>query len=75
MSVGKKIARWRAARGLSERAAAALAHVSQPTWRSVERDEMKRIGLDVAWRIVRACGGVVTLDDFLPPHRRNRFAA
>ena len=75
MSVGKKVSRWRADNGLTERAAAEKIGVSQPTLRAVERDEVKRIGLEVAAAFVRACGGVVSLDDFLARPRRRSAAA
>ncbi len=71
MSLGTKVAKWRAAQDLSERAAARRVGVSQPTLRAIERDEIKRIGLEIAMRIVRACDGAVTLDDFLAPRRRS----
>lgn len=63
MSVGRKVAKWRATKGLSERGAAELIGVSQPTLRSVERDEYVRIGLDVALKFVRVCG--LKLEDFV----------
>jgi transcriptional regulator with XRE-family HTH domain len=71
MSVGKKVRKWRNDRGLSERAAAELAGVSQPTWRAVESDDTKRIGLDVAYRFVKALGGAISLDDFVRGRRRS----
>lgn len=74
MSVGKKVARWRTENALTERAAAVLVGVSQPTLRAVERDEVKRIGLAVAQAFVRACGGCVSLDDFLARPRRRSAA-
>lgn len=73
-SVGKKIAKWRAEQSLTQRAAADLVGVSQPTLRAVERDEVKRIGLDVAQAFVRACDGAVTLDDFVRRTRRRSAA-
>jgi transcriptional regulator with XRE-family HTH domain len=74
MSAGKKIARWRATLGLKERGAAELVGVSQPTLRAVERDEIKRIGLDVAMAFVRATDGAVTIDDFLMKKAKRRAA-
>jgi transcriptional regulator with XRE-family HTH domain len=70
MTVGKKIHRWRVALGLTERAAAERVGVSQPTLRAVERDEVKRIGLQVALAFVYACEGAVSIDDFSPARRR-----
>lgn len=71
MSVGRKVRKWRTSQGLSERAAAAKAGVSQPTWRAVERDDIKRIGLEVARRLVVALDGTITLDDFVASRRRS----
>lgn len=70
MSVGKKVAKWRAAQGLSQRAAATRARISQAAWQAIEADEVKRIGLDVACRVVVACDGAIVLEDFVP-RRRN----
>lgn len=72
MSVGRKVRKWRLAQGLSERQAATKAGISQPAWRAVEADEMKRIGLEVARKIVRACEGAITIEDFfVAPRRRS----
>lgn len=70
MSVGRKVRKWRQSRGLSERAAAAKIGVSQPTWRAVENDDVKRIGLAVARRFVMGLDGEITLDDFNTCSRR-----
>lgn len=56
MSVGRKLKKWRRENKLSERAAAKLVGVSQPTWREVEADDYGNIGLDVARRFVETCG-------------------
>lgn len=63
MTVGEKVHRWRIANRLSERTAAKLVGVSQPTLRKVERSDVRHIGLGVALAFVRACDGL-TLDDF-----------
>ncbi len=56
MSVGRKLKKWRMAKGLSERAAAREVGVSQPTWCAAEGDEFKRMGVDIVARFVDACG-------------------
>lgn len=56
---------------LSEREAAVAIGVSQPTLRAVEKDDVGRIGLEVASRFVRALDGIVSLDDFLTTRKRS----
>ena len=64
MDVGIKLEKWRRAAHLSQRAAAALAGVSQATIVQIERGQVRRIGLDVADAIVALTKGAITLDDF-----------
>ena len=71
VSVGRKVKRWRTARGLSERAAAAEVGVSQPTLRAVEANDVGGISLDVAVSFIRALGGTITVNDFLPAGKRS----
>lgn len=64
MNVGKRLKKWRESLGLSQRDAASRAGVSQAAWQAVEDGRVKRIGLDVAWRIVDATDGRLSLSDF-----------
>lgn len=63
--VGDKLRIWRERRGFSKRRAAAAVGVSQPVWLALEGGTMKRVGLDIAARVVVALDGEISLYDFL----------
>lgn len=70
MSIGRRLKRWRVERELTQREAAALAGISQPTWHAVETGTVKRLSGDVAAGIVAATDNAFTLADFFPAHRK-----
>lgn len=63
MHIGKRVERWRRARGLSQRQAAKGAGISQAAWQAIETGRTKRIGLQVARHVVAYMGGEITLED------------
>lgn len=64
MTVARKMRAWRESLGLTQRQAAKRAGVSQAVWSKLESGRsIKGIGLRIATRIVRACGGTITLMD------------
>jgi transcriptional regulator with XRE-family HTH domain len=80
MDTCEKILHWRTGEGLNQRQAAARAGISQAAWQALESGRCKRIGLDVAVRVVKACDGAVSLDDLIglssrEKRRRPRRAA
>ncbi len=76
MTVGQRLKKWRdsttskkTGKTLTQREAADLAGVSQAAWQAVESGSIKRLGLEVADKIVQATGGTITLDDLLGRRR------
>lgn len=67
-TVGKKLKAWRERVGTTQTEAAKAACISQSVWSDVELDNLSRIGLEVARRIVEVTGGEIALDDF-PRHK------
>lgn len=68
--VGDKLKAWRKRNGkngkpLSTRDAAQRADVSQPVWLALENGSGKRIGLDVAAKIVALLDGDLALTDLV----------
>lgn len=63
MTIGEKVEKWRRARGLSQREAAKGAGISQAAWQAIESGRMKRIGLQVARRVVAYMGGEISIED------------
>jgi len=66
-TLGEKLAAWRDAAKLKQWEAAKAAGVSQALWSKLEDDRMKRVGLDVAQRIVEVTSGSIGLSDFPRP--------
>lgn len=64
MAIGRKLRKWREDNGLTQRAAAKRAGVSQAAWQNAETDQVKRIGFDVVRKIVAATDGRLSYDDF-----------
>lgn len=63
MRIGEKLTKWRRAQDLTQREAAKRAGISQAAWSAIETGNVKRLGLDVARRIVAVTNGAVTLDE------------
>lgn len=70
MHVGEKIAAWRNGLDLKQKDVAKRAGVSQALWSKLEDGRMKRVGLEVARRIVEVTSGAISLDDFSRPRGR-----
>ena len=69
MKASQKLKKWRDTNGLTQRAAALKAGLSQAAWHSIEAGTSKRIGLDVANAIVAVTDGAVSLKDLASPLR------
>jgi transcriptional regulator with XRE-family HTH domain len=69
-TVGRRLKKWRDSHDLTQRAAAKRAGVSQAAWQAVESGRCKRLGIDVAARIVRSTDGAISLDDFVAKQSR-----
>jgi transcriptional regulator with XRE-family HTH domain len=69
MTVGERVKRWREARELGQRQAAAGAGISQAAWQAIETGRVKRIGLEVARHVVAYMGGEISLEDLCPRGR------
>lgn len=65
MSAAEKLGAWRKSRELSQREAAKMAGISQAAWQALEAGTIKRLGLDVAARIVEVTDGAVALADLV----------
>lgn len=65
MSAAAKLMGWRKRLDLTQREAAKKAGISQAAWQALEAGSNKRLGLDVAARIVDTTGGAVTLADLV----------
>ncbi len=67
---------WRLESGLSQRAAARKAGLSQPTWTKLEGNRASRVSVGVAALLELVTSGAVTVADFvleaLPRPRRRR---
>ncbi len=63
MSVGQRLRDWRGSQNLSQQEAADRAGLSQAAWQKLETTEPKRIGLDLAARVVDVTKGQITLVD------------
>lgn len=71
MKVGEKLRVWRKAHeGLTQTEAAKAAGISQSAWAAVEIGDFRRIGLDVAQRIVEVTSGAIAITDFPRPRGR-----
>lgn len=70
MRAGKRIKKWREALGLTQRQAAKVVGVSQPTFGNYENDIIVDVRLDTALAFVAACGGEVRLEDFAEPKKK-----
>ena len=78
MRAAQKLLEWRKARGLSQRAAATQAGLTQNQWQSYEAGGSPRAAAMAA--LVKLTGGFVTLSDWLESDeeravRRARFAS
>lgn len=69
MTLGERLTAWRL--GLAEKTsqtkAAKAAGISQSVWSELENDEIERVGLDVAERIVKVTAGAIRLEHFPRP--------
>lgn len=65
MDAAAKLMSWRKRLELSQREAAKMAGISQAAWQALEAGTMKRLGLDVAARIVEVTAGAVALADLV----------
>lgn len=61
--IGKRVEKWRDERGLSQRDAAKGAGISQAQWSAIESGRVKRIGLEIARKVVAYMGGAITMED------------
>lgn len=66
-TMGEKLAAWRTAQDLKQREAAKAAGISQALWSRLEEGRMKRVGLEIARRIVEVTSGAIVLEDFPRP--------
>lgn len=67
MTLGDRLRAWRKTHRLTQTAAAKAAGISQSAWSELETDDVERIGLDVAERVVKVTSGAVTLQHFPRP--------
>lgn len=67
MTLGERLRAWRKAHKISQMEAARAAGISQSAWSELENDDLARIGLDVAERVVKVTAGKVTLEHFPRP--------
>ena len=63
MTAAEKLVKWRHDNGLSQRAAAKKAGLSQPAWQSYESGGLPKT--PAAVKIERATGGAVTVSDWV----------
>lgn len=64
MTFGERLRAWRLGLNKTQRQAAKAAGIGQSVWAELEADAVKRIGLDVARRVVAVTGGCLSLEDF-----------
>jgi transcriptional regulator with XRE-family HTH domain len=62
MTAGDKLVAWRMKRGLTQRQAAELVGVEQPTWHGYENGKAPRA--PTLQRIIQATDGAVTAEDY-----------